>query len=112
MKSEYVAKADFLRELRRLTTELYELGDFTVNDFDRQIREAKLNGFIDAGLLLETVSRADMQEEIDYCHLRAFGESRSDRRQRLAEIASEDATEDTTTDWEKFDSPAFERLRK
>ena len=112
MKSEYLAKADFLRELRRLTTELYELGDFTVNDFDRQILEAKLNGFIDAGLLLEAVSRTDMQEEIDNCHLRVFGESRSDRRKRSDKTASEDATEDTATDWEKFDSPAFERVRK
>ena len=44
MKSEYLAKADFLRELRRLTTELYALGDFTVDDPDRQLHEAKLNG--------------------------------------------------------------------
>ena len=83
-----------------------------MNDFDRQILEAKLNGFIDAGLLLEAVSRTDMQEEIDNCHLRAFGESRSDRRQRLAETANEEVTEGSTADWEKFDSPAFERVRK
>ena len=112
MKSEYLAKADFLRELRRLTTELYELGDFTVESSDRQLLEAKLNGFIDAGLLLEAVSRADMQEEIDNCHFKAFGESRSDRRRRLAETANEDPTEGSGTDWEKFDSPAFERVRK
>lgn len=112
MKSEYLAKADFLRELRRLTTELYELGDFTVESSDRQLLEAKLNGFIDAGLLLEAASRADMQEEIDNCHLKVFGESRSDRRQRLAETTDEDPTEGSATDWEKFDSPAFERVRK
>ena len=53
-----------------------------------------------------------MQEEIDNCHLRVFGESRSDRRQRLAETANEDPTEGSATDWEKFDSPAFERVRK
>lgn len=112
MKSEYLAKADFLRELRRLTTELYQLGDFTVDNPSRQLLEARLNGFIDAGLLLEAVSRADMQEEIDDCHLKAFGESRTDRRQRLADGANEDMKDSSAMDWGKFDSPAFERLKK
>ena len=111
MKSEYLAKADFLRELRRLTTELYELGDFTVENSERKLLEAKLNGFIDAGLLLEAASRADMQKEIDNCHLKVFGESRSDRRQRLAETTDEDPTGGSATYWEKFDSPSFERAK-
>lgn len=59
----------------------------------------------------ESVSRADMQEEIDNCHLKAFGESRSDRRRRLAKTTDEDPTEGSATDWEKFDSPAFERAK-
>ena len=112
MKSKYLAKADFLRELRGLTTELYELDDFRVDNPHRQLLEAKIKGFIDAGLLLEAVSRADMQEEIDNCHLKAFGESRNDRKQRLAETANEDSTVDIATDWGKFDSAAFERVRK
>ena len=112
MKSEYLAKADFLRELRRLTTELYALGDFTVDDPDRQVHEAKLNGFIDAGLLLDACARTEMQEVIDRCHIEAFGESRSDRKKRLAEETKDDGDEDSLTDWDKFDSPAFERTKR
>ena len=111
MKSEYLAKADFLRELRQLTTELYALGDFTVDDAGRQLHEAKLNGFIDAGLLLDVCTRTEMQEVIDRCHVDAFGESRKDRKKRLAEETKDD-DEGSLTDWDKFDSPAFERTKK
>lgn len=37
MKSKHLAKADFIRRLRELAVELYELGDFTSIDpfYDR-----------------------------------------------------------------------------
>ena len=112
MKSEYLARADFLRELRKLTTELYALGDFTEEGSKRQRHEAKLNGFIDAGLLLEACSRGDMQEVIDQCHFEAFGESRGDRRERLTTDAPSESNEGVAPDWDQFDSPAFERSKK
>ena len=112
MKSEYLARADFLRELRKLTMELYALGDFTVEDHNRQRHESKLTGFIDAGLLLEACSRDDMQEVIDQCHFEAFGESRSDRRGRLTTKNVSESDEGDVTDWDQFDSPAFERSKK
>ena len=112
MKSEHLARADFLRELRKLTTELYALGDFTEEGPNRQRHEAKLNGFIDAGLLLEACSRRDMQEVIDQCHFEAFGESRGDRRERLTTDAPSESNEGVATDWDQFDSPAFERSKK
>ena len=111
MKSKHLAKADFLRQLRSLTLELYNLGDFTVTDPHRQLHEAKLDGFIDAGLLLKVCPREDMQEVIDACHMDVFGESRADRKKRITE---EKATDDgvAITDWDSFDSPAFERSYK
>lgn len=112
MKSKYLAKADFLRQLRSLTMELYDFGDFTVSDPCRQLHEAKLNGFIDAGLLLDACARTEMQEVIDRCHIEAFGESRSDRKKRLAEEKKDGGDEDSLTDWDKFDSPAFERIKR
>ena len=112
MKTQYLAKADFLRELRRLTTELYALGDFTVGDLGRQLHEAKINGFIDAGLLLEVCSRDAMQEVIDQCHFEAFRESRSDRKIRLTTQNASEGDEGNATDWDQFDSPAFERSKK
>lgn len=112
MKSQHLAKADFLRELQSLTKRLYDLGDFTANDPERRLHEATLNGFIDAGLLLEACSRADMQEVIDQCHLEVFGESRGDRRKRLATELPSESNEGAATDWDQFDSPAFERSKK
>lgn len=111
MKSKHLAKADFLRQLRCLTVDLYGLGDFTVKDPQRQLHAAKLDGFIDAGLLLKVCLREDMQQVIDACHMEVFRESREERKKRITE---EKATDDgdTITDWDSFDSPAFERSNK
>ena len=40
MKSKHLAKADFLRRLRELARELYELGDFTSQDPKRELVSA------------------------------------------------------------------------
>ena len=45
MKSKHLAKADFLRQLSIYATELYEMGDFTSTDPDRQLLSAKIEGF-------------------------------------------------------------------
>jgi len=112
MKSKHLAKADFLRQLRSLTMELYNLGDFTVTDPQRRLHEAKLDGFIDAGLLLKVCHREDMQQLIDACHMDVFKESRTERKKRISE--ENKATDDgaAITDWDSFDSPAFERSNK
>lgn len=112
MKSKHLAKADFVRQLRSLTMELYDLGDFTVTDLQRQLHEAKLDGFIDAGLLLKVASRADMQGVIDTCHIEVFGESRSERRNRIGEESQTTQNRDPIIDWGAFDSPAFERTKR
>lgn len=112
MKSKHLAKADFLRQLRNLTLELYDLGDFTVTDPHRQLHEAQLDGFIDAGLLLKVASRADMQDVIDACHIEVFGESRSERKKRVNEESQTTESQDQLTDWGAFDSPAFERTKR
>ena len=50
MKSKHLAKADFLRELSRLATEMYEIGDFTSTDVTRQALSLKIEGFAAAGI--------------------------------------------------------------
>ena len=42
MKSKYLAKADYLRELGRLARELYALGDFTSEAPERVKLAAKM----------------------------------------------------------------------
>ena len=115
MKSEHRARADFLRELRLFTRELYEFGDFTCTDPDRALLEAKLNGFIEAGLLIDVVSRDDMQKVIDECHVAIFSETRTERRNRINSakgLSSVDAGDDEAlTNWDVYDSPAFDRAK-
>ena len=116
MKTSHRARADFLRELKTLTTELYSLGDFTSSDPDRALLEAKLDGFIQAGLLIEVVTRDEMQQVIDDCHFLVFGESRSDRRERLnSENTALGRVEDEnpeSPDWDSYDTPAIDRVPK
>ena len=80
MKSVHLAKADFLRQLKKMTLELYQLGDFTSANPDRALLSKKVEGFIEAGLLIEVVTRDEAQKEIDLCHINVFGEPRLERR--------------------------------
>ena len=82
MKTNHRARADFLRDLRALTTQLYDLGDFTSTNPDRALLEKKIEGFIEAGLLIEVAARSDMQDVIDECHLKAFSETREERKKQ------------------------------
>ena len=56
MKSNHLAKADFLRQLASYAKALYELGDFTSEDPKREVLSSKIEGFIDAGTLIEVVT--------------------------------------------------------
>ena len=116
MKSKYLAKADFLRRLRELATELYKLGDFTSKDPERAIISAKIQGFADAGTTIAVVTSTEIQHVIDKAHLEKFGEEREARRSRILEeraaknICSESPLEDAP-DWDRYDSPAKDRKR-
>ena len=107
MKSAYLAKADFLRQLKRMTMELYQHGDFTSDDPNRVLLSKKIEGFIEAGLLIGVTTREEAQKEIDLCHLKVFGESRSERRERIEAMTKNEAVSEI--DWDLFDSPAFDR---
>ena len=114
MKSKHLAKADFLRRLRELARELYELGDFTSEDPKRELVSAKIQGFADAGTTIEVVSSGEVQQVIDQAHFAKFNEDREARRARiLEERANNTSVEDNTSteaiDWEIYDSPAKDR---
>jgi hypothetical protein len=115
MKTNHRARADFLRDLRTLTTQLYDLGDFTSTNPDRALLEKKIEGFIEAGLLIEVAARSDMQEIIDECHLKAFSETREERKKRLssdrAKSTDPACEEPDTPNWGKYDSPTFDRVK-
>ena len=114
MKSKYLAKADFVRELKSMTRELYAIGDSSSKDPNWTVLSSKLGGFIEAGLLLQVASRAEIQEHIDQIHFQIFDETREARRERKRSVAdSADAVGRVThPDWSKLDSPAYERKLK
>ena len=115
MKSKYLARADFLRELSRYAAELYDLGDFTSTDPQRQSLSSKIEGFAAAGAVIEVVTPDEIQKVIDRAHFEAFGEEREARRARILEeraaIANDgsDETGERKTDWDVFDTPAVDR---
>lgn len=114
MKSKHLAKADFIRRLRELATELYELGDFTSKDPRRDIVSATIKGFADAGTTLEVVSLQEVQDVIDKAHLAKFGEEREARKSRVLEERAEKSSDgdgEDIVDWGVYDSPAKDRNR-
>ena len=114
MKSKHLAKADFLRQLSIYATELYEMGDFTSTDPDRQLMSAKIEGFAAAGATIEVVTPDEVQTVIDKAHMTKFGEAREARRARiLAERSEKDDGKSGAeeVDWDVYDSPAKDRKK-
>ena len=112
MKSQHLAKADFLRQLARQAEALYALGDFTSTDPKRVRLSAKMAGFIDAGTTLEVVTSTDVEQVIDKAHRDVLGDGRQERRARILEARAKhaDAPIDlASVDWEVYDSPARDR---
>ena len=76
--------------------------------------EHKIEGFIEAGLLIEVANRNEMQHVIDNCHINAFSETRSERKNRLAsgtETLGGTDDQDVTPDYDSYDSPAIDRVK-
>ncbi len=110
MKGEHLAKADFLRELKQLTRQLYELDKHEYSERDNLLLKSKINGFIGAGLLLQVTDSVEMQAVIDDCHFEVFSETRKERRERLAEAnLSGSSVPQANEAWDLYDSPTFER---
>lgn len=115
MKSKHLAKADYLRELAKFATELYELGDFTSEDPERAKLSAKIEGYAAAGTTVAVVTSAEVQSVIDKAHLTKFGEEREARRARILEERADKSADIETEgafDWDVYDSPAKDRKKE
>ena len=114
MKSKHLAKADFIRELKTLTAELYAIGDSSTKDPKWAELASKLDGFIEAGLLLQVANRTEIQRTIDEIHFQVFNETREARRERKESLSQSPDSEDPASqpDWSELDSPAYERNSK
>lgn len=103
MKPTTRARREFLKGLRELCDELYSLGDSFKSSQKWRESSALATGYIKAGLLMEIVSKDEIEKVIEECHFNAFGESKSERRARRASKSDESHQD---IDWSMFDSPS------
>lgn len=86
-----------------MCNELYALYDSYEPSQKWEERLALAAGFIKAGLLIEIVSRDEIEKVIEDRHFNAFGESKAERRVRRS---SKSAESNEAIDWSIFDSPS------
>ena len=95
-------RAVFEKRFEELLQSLYAFGDAKVPA--KEQLSQKIEGFIEAGLLLEVTDNTRLQEIVDRVHLEVFGESLADR----TKAAKLGLTSDR--DWTEYERPSFERL--
>ena len=103
MKPVSRVRRQFLKGLKELCDDLYSLGDSHEPSQKWKESSALAAGYIKAGLLIEIVSRDEIEKVIEDCHFNAFGESKAERRARRS---SKPAESNDEIDWSIFDSPS------
>jgi hypothetical protein len=97
-------KIKFSDGLRALLSEYY--GHAEEESAEITALKHKISGYIEAGLILNILSKDELQDLIDQEHLAAFGMTRKQRR-----IEKKLGEKEEVPDWSNFDRPAIERKR-
>ena len=95
-KSKYIAGIKQLLQLFYGTKDL--------NSAYRKKLESKVDGFIAAGILIDLISKPELQTIIDTEHMSAFGMTRDERREKL-----KFQSKGVTVDWDIYDIPTIHR---
>ena len=95
-KSKYIAG---IKELLRLF-----YGTKDLNSAYRKKLESKIDGFIAAGILIDLISKPELQTIIDTEHMSAFGMTRNERREKL-----KFQSKGVAVDWDIYDIPTIHR---
>ena len=103
--SEQLKKELYLESLRKRVRHLYIYGES--HPAEKDLIAAKLDGFVEAALLLQICGKGVLQKLIDEEHFTIFGISRDERDRRKLQL---DGSEDA--DWSAYDAPAAERIAK
>ena len=101
--SEQLRKDLFLESLRRRVRRLYTFGES--HPGEKKLIAAKLDGFLEAALMLRICSKDEAQRLIDEEHLAIFEMSRAERAEGRAYKGLADAP-----DWTPYEAPATERV--
>jgi hypothetical protein len=95
-KSKYIAG---IKELLQLF-----YGTKDLNSAYRNKLESKIDGFIAAGILIDLISKPELQAIIDTEHMSAFGMTRDERREKL-----KFQSKGVAIDWDIYDIPTIHR---
>jgi hypothetical protein len=95
-KSKYIAG---IKELLQLF-----YGTKDLNSAYRKKLESKIDGFIAAGILIDLISKPELQTIIDTEHMTAFGMTRNERREKL-----KFQSKGVAIDWDIYDIPTIHR---
>ena len=94
----------FKQSVRELVHEYYSSGD-DKSEHTKKLKY-KIEGFFEAGLIVDAATKEDIQLIVDEEHMAACGMSRNDRRAMKKLTPSP-----ITKDWSTFDAPAIDRLK-
>jgi hypothetical protein len=95
-------KSKFIAGIKELLQLFYGTKD--LNSAYRKKLEFKIDGFIAAGILIDLISKPELQIVIDTEHMSAFGMTRDERREKL-KFQSKGAA----IDWDIYDIPTIHR---
>ena len=116
MKSKHLARADFLRELKKKTEELYSLGIGERGSAEWRLKSEGIRGFIECAMLMEVAADLDVRQLIEKAHEDQFGETLTAYRERKGQESEVDENDQSVSGleslWDKFDSPAYKRKKK
>ena len=95
-------KLKYIAGIKELLQLFYGTKD--LNSPHRKKLESKVDGFIAAGILIDLISKPELQTIIDTEHMSAFGMTRDERREKL-KFQSKGAA----IDWDIYDIPTIHR---
>ena len=95
-------KSKYIVGIKELLQLFYGTKD--LNSAYRKKLESKVDGFIAAGMLIDIISKQELQKIIDAEHMNAFGMTREERREKLKFKSN-----GPEVDWDIYDIPTIHR---
>ena len=95
----------FKQAVRELVREYYSAED-DESEYTNKLKY-KIEGFFEAGLVVDAATKEDIQLIVDEEHMAAFGMTRLERRTRKSANMNSD-----TIDWSIYDEPSVARKKQ
>ena len=100
--NNHYQKIKYLNATKELLQQLYSIEDNNSDNYERT--RNKLDGFMQAGIVIGIASKKELQDVIDKEHMDIFGIT---IKQRRAELKLE--KKENEIDWDIYDTPTIHR---